>query len=133
MVNVIAFLLAVGLTSRDPAEDRAAHDLRDPDGDLGHRHRVRLQLPVLQLAAGVRRQRSGIAWLQESILANPDLAWVAIVIVTAWQAIPGTLLIYIAGLLSIPGEVYEAADIDGASQAPAALRDHAAARGRATS
>ncbi len=59
---------------------------------------------------------SGIAWLQESILANPDWAWLAIVIVTAWQAIPGALLIYIAGILSIPGEVYEAADIDGASK-----------------
>jgi len=59
---------------------------------------------------------SGIAWLQESILANPDWAWLAIVIVTAWQAIPGALLIYIAGILSIPGDVYEAADLDGASK-----------------
>src|SRR3546814_19018375 len=64
----------------------------------------------------------GIPALQESILANPDLAWIGIVIVTAWQSIPGTLLIYIAGLLSIPGEVYEAADIDGASQPPQLLR-----------
>ena len=58
----------------------------------------------------------GAGWLSESILANPDLAWVAIVVVTVWQAVPGTLLIYIAGILSIPGEVYEAADIDGASK-----------------
>jgi raffinose/stachyose/melibiose transport system permease protein len=58
----------------------------------------------------------GVGWMSESILANPDLAWVAIAIVTAWQAIPGTLLIYIAGLLSIPGDVYEAADIDGAGK-----------------
>ena len=65
---------------------------------------------------------SGIAWLQESILANPDWAWLAIVIVTAWQAIPGTLLIYIAGILSIPGDVYEAADIDGASKTQQLLR-----------
>ena len=59
---------------------------------------------------------SGISWLQESILASPDWAWLAIVIVTAWQAIPGALLIYIAGILSIPGDVYEAADLDGASK-----------------
>ena len=58
---------------------------------------------------------SGITWLQESILSNPDWAWLSIVIVTAWQAVPGALIIYIAGILSIPGEVYEAADIDGAS------------------
>jgi raffinose/stachyose/melibiose transport system permease protein len=29
---------------------------------------------------------------------------------------PGTLLIYIAGLMSVPEDVYEAADIDGASK-----------------
>ncbi|HLT66990.1 MAG TPA: sugar ABC transporter permease, partial [Microbacterium sp.] len=54
--------------------------------------------------------------------SNPDLAWIGIVIVTAWQAIPGTLLIYIAGILSIPGDVYEAADIDGASRRQQLLR-----------
>ncbi|MFE6887399.1 carbohydrate ABC transporter permease [Streptomyces sp. NPDC057694] len=57
----------------------------------------------------------GFGPLEESILGNPDLAWIAIVIVSAWQTIPGALLIYIAGLLSIPGELYEAASIDGAS------------------
>jgi raffinose/stachyose/melibiose transport system permease protein len=47
---------------------------------------------------------------------------VAIVAVTAWQASPGTLLIYIAGLLSVPGDVYEAADIDGASRTQQLVR-----------
>jgi raffinose/stachyose/melibiose transport system permease protein len=64
----------------------------------------------------------GIPWLETSLLANPDLAWVAIVTVTAWQAIPGTLLIYIAGLLSVPGDVYEAAGLDGASKTQQLLR-----------
>ena len=66
-------------------------------------------LPALGTALGIEA-------LETSLLANPDLAWVAIVAVTAWQAIPGTLLIYIAGLLSVPGDVYEAADIDGATK-----------------
>jgi raffinose/stachyose/melibiose transport system permease protein len=57
----------------------------------------------------------GFGPLEESILGNPDLAWVAIVIVSAWQTIPGAMLIYIAGLLSIPDELYEAAAMDGAS------------------
>jgi raffinose/stachyose/melibiose transport system permease protein len=56
----------------------------------------------------------GSPLLSESILANPDLAWVGVVIVTAWQAVPSAMLIYIAGLLSIPGDVYEASAIDGA-------------------
>ena len=36
------------------AEDGPARGLRDPDGDLGHRHRLRVQLPVLELAPGAR-------------------------------------------------------------------------------
>jgi raffinose/stachyose/melibiose transport system permease protein len=38
---------------------------------------------------------------------------VAIVFVAAWQSIAGAMIIYLAGLLSIPGEVYEAASLDG--------------------
>ncbi|MCF3962070.1 carbohydrate ABC transporter permease [Streptomyces fuscigenes] len=57
----------------------------------------------------------GLHPLEQSVLGNPHLAWVAIALVSAWQTIPGALLIYIAGLLSIPGELYEAAALDGAS------------------
>jgi len=56
----------------------------------------------------------GIGPLENSILANPKFAWLAIVIVTAWQAVPGAIIIYLAGLLAISPEVYEAASIDGA-------------------
>jgi raffinose/stachyose/melibiose transport system permease protein len=57
----------------------------------------------------------GIGPLETSMLANEDLAWVAIVLVTAWQAVPGAMIIYLAGLLSIPEEVYEAGALDGAT------------------
>src|SRR5699024_5726723 len=50
-----------------------------------------------------------------SILANPDYSWLSTVIVTPGQSIPGTMLIYVAGLVTIPGEVYEAASIDGST------------------
>ena len=59
-------------------------------------------------------QSLGLSWLENSILANESWAWVAIVVVTAWQAVPSALIIYLAGLLAIPSEVYEAASIDGA-------------------
>ena len=36
-------------------------------------------------------------------------------IVSAWQTIPGALLVYTAGLTSIPSELYEASALDGAS------------------
>ncbi|MGC5168821.1 carbohydrate ABC transporter permease [Luteimicrobium sp. DT211] len=54
--------------------------------------------------------------LEDSILGNPHLAWVSIVIVSAWQTIPGALLVYTAGLTAIPTELYEASALDGASR-----------------
>ncbi|MGR2753323.1 carbohydrate ABC transporter permease [Agromyces arachidis] len=116
LVNVIAFLLAVGLTSRIKLKTplRAVFVIPMVISGIVIAYVFNFlfsnSLPAFGAAAG-------IPWLSESILANPDLAWVSIVIVTAWQSIPATLLIYIAGLLSIPGEVYEAADIDGAGAA----------------
>lgn len=114
-VNIIALLLAVGLTSQIR--------LKTP---LRTIFVIPMVISAIIIAFVFKflfsnslpafGTISGITWLQESILANPDWAWLAIVIVTAWQAIPGALLIYIAGILSIPGEVYEAADIDGASK-----------------
>ena len=114
LVNVIAFLLALGLTSRIKFKTGMRAIFVIPMVISGiviaYVFQFLFSNSLPQLGAG-----TGIPWLSESILANPNLAWLGIVIVAAWQSIPGTLLIYIAGLLSIPGEVYEAADIDGAS------------------
>lgn len=50
-----------------------------------------------------------------SILASQKWAWVAIVIVCAWQAIAMNTIIYISGLQTVPEDVYEAGSIDGAT------------------
>jgi len=121
VVNVVAFLLAVGLTSR----------IRFKTG-------LRTIFVIPMVISGIIiayvfnflfsnslpsvGEALGIPALSTSLLADPDLAWVAIVIVTAWQAIPGTLLIYIAGLLAVPGDVYEAAALDGASKGQQLVR-----------
>jgi raffinose/stachyose/melibiose transport system permease protein len=121
VVNVVAFLLAVGLTARIRFKTGLRTIFVIPmviSGIIIAYVFNFLFSNSVPTAAGAL----GIPFLETSLLANPDLAWVAIVIVTAWQAIPGTLLIYIAGLLSIPGDVYEAADIDGASKTQQLLR-----------
>ena len=121
VVNVAAFLLAVGLTAQ-----------------IRFKKALRTVFVIPMVISGIiiayvfnflfsnslpqAGSALGIPWLESSLLANPDLAWLAIVIVTAWQAIPGTLLIYIAGLLSVPGDVYEAAGLDGAGKAQQLLR-----------
>jgi raffinose/stachyose/melibiose transport system permease protein len=53
--------------------------------------------------------------LESDILANQHTAWLGIVFVASWVAIPGAIIIFLAGLVSIPTEVYEAASIDGAN------------------
>jgi raffinose/stachyose/melibiose transport system permease protein len=60
-------------------------------------------------------QSLGLDWLSTSILANKDLAWLAIVAVSAWQSIAFSVILYLAGLQTIPAELYEAAGLDGAS------------------
>ena len=50
-----------------------------------------------------------------SILASEKWAWVAIVIVCAWQAVAMNTIIYISGLQTVPEDVYEAGSIDGAT------------------
>ncbi|MDQ1206661.1 carbohydrate ABC transporter permease [Microbacterium sp. SORGH_AS_0862] len=115
VVNVAAFLLAVGLTARIRLKTALRTVFVIPMVISGiiiayvFNFLFSNSLPALGEAVGIPA-------LSTSLLANPDLAWIAIVIVTAWQAIPGTLLIYIAGLLAVPGDVYEAASLDGASK-----------------
>jgi raffinose/stachyose/melibiose transport system permease protein len=114
LVNAIAFFLALGLTAR-----------------IRFRNTLRAAFVIPMVVSGIIiayvfqylfsnslpafGQSIGNPILSQSILANADLAWLGIVIVTTWQAVPSALLIYIAGLLSIPGEVYEAGQIDGAT------------------
>lgn len=50
-----------------------------------------------------------------SILADAKWAWIAIVIVCAWQSIAMNTIIYISGLQTVPEDVYEAGSLDGAT------------------
>lgn len=53
--------------------------------------------------------RDPVVWLQD-----PDTALLAVSLTTVWQNLGVTFLIMIAGLQSIPDELYESARIDGA-------------------
>ena len=48
-------------------------------------------------------------------LGDPSSAMPAIVLLSAWQAYGFQMVVYLAGLQSIPGDLYEAARLDGAS------------------
>ncbi|WP_258726259.1 carbohydrate ABC transporter permease [Cellulomonas sp. NS3] len=49
-------------------------------------------------------------WLQSSTWAMPSL-----VLEATWAAAGGTVIIYLAALASVPAELYDAAEVDGAS------------------
>ena len=51
-----------------------------------------------------------LPWLQDAGTVMPS-----IVIEATWAAAGGTVIIYIAALLSVPRELYDAAEVDGAS------------------
>ncbi|WP_212667951.1 carbohydrate ABC transporter permease [Virgibacillus pantothenticus] len=57
----------------------------------------------------------GIQALATNILGSPDYAWVGVVIMAVWQATAFNTILYLAGLQTVPGDVYEAAAIEGAS------------------
>jgi multiple sugar transport system permease protein len=46
---------------------------------------------------------------------SPRVAMISLVLVSTWSNMGGATLMYLAGLQSIPGELYEAAELDGAS------------------
>ncbi|MEU3067724.1 sugar ABC transporter permease [Streptomyces sp. NPDC006906] len=66
--------------------------------------------------AGLANEVLGFLHLPTSNWTNgADTALVSLVIVATWANMGGTVLIYLAALQGIPGELYEAAELDGAS------------------
>jgi raffinose/stachyose/melibiose transport system permease protein len=53
----------------------------------------------------------GPAWL-----TDPSIALLSVALVDIWKGVGLATVIYIAGLVSIPSEYYEAAEVDGASK-----------------
>ncbi len=51
-----------------------------------------------------------VPWLQDAGWAMPSL-----VLEATWAAAGGTIIVYLAALTSVPGELYDAAEVDGAS------------------
>jgi multiple sugar transport system permease protein len=63
--------------------------------------------PIAQILHGVGLQP--IDWLGDPVWAMP-----AIILLAVWKNFGFNMLIFLAGLQSIPGELYEAAQLDGA-------------------
>ncbi|MEB3268254.1 MAG: sugar ABC transporter permease [Leptolyngbya sp.] len=57
----------------------------------------------------------GSGWLERAVpwLTSPALALPSVMVVTIWKGLGYYMVIYLAGLQTIPGDLYEAAAIDG--------------------
>nr|WP_276611105.1 sugar ABC transporter permease [Kineococcus siccus] len=114
LVNVVALVLALGLNARIKLKTALRGVFFLPMVVSGiviafvFNYLFSTSLPALASTLG-------LTGLEQSLLADPDLAWIAVVLVTAWQAVPSALIIYLAGLLAVPEDVYEAAALDGAT------------------
>ena len=58
----------------------------------------------------------GLSMLAKSWLGDPNIALYAVLAVICWQFIPFYMLIFQAALASMPGELHDAAMIDGATE-----------------
>lgn len=114
VVNVISLLLALALNSKIRAKSffRGAYFLPNILGSLvvGYIFNYFFTYIVPAVADMV-----GVEGLKSSILFNPNTAWIGIMIVCAWQAIAMNTIIYISGLQTVPVDVYEAGELDGAT------------------
>lgn len=57
-----------------------------------------------------------IPFLQENLLANEKTAVIGVLFVALWQGIAIPVVIFLSGLQSIPKDIVEAAEIDGATR-----------------
>ena len=112
LVNVVGFLLALLCTQKIKGIGffRAAYFLPNLIGGivLGYIWQFIFSNVLIKFTASA-------FGMNYSVLADSKLAFCAIVVVYIWQYAGYIMLIYITGLNTVPGDVLEAANIDGAN------------------
>lgn len=113
-VNVIGFFLALLVTQNMKSSNalRAVFFMPNLIGGLilGFIWQFIFSQLFVQLGQALHLQGVFFNWL-----TNPATSFWSLIIVGTWQMAGYVMIIYIAGLQSIPGDVIEASNIDGAS------------------
>lgn len=115
LVNIISLLMALGLNSaiRFKSALRGIYFVPNILGGLVIGYIFSFIFTYIIPAVG---PALGISFLENSILASEQFAWVGVLIVGVWQAVAMNTIIYISGLQTVPSDVYEASMLDGASK-----------------
>lgn len=115
LINVLSLLIALGLNAKIKAKNffRAFYFLPNVLGVLiiGYIFNY-----LFSNAFPILGEKLGSDFLSINLLGKPDWAWVGVVIVGVWQAIAYNTILYLAGLQTIPADLYEASSLDGASK-----------------
>lgn len=115
LVNLLSLLLALGLNSKIKCKSllRGVYFLPNILGGLIIGYIFSFIFTYIVPAIGSVLH---IGFLENSILASEKYAWIGVLIVGVWQAVAMNTIIYISGLQTIPGDIYEAGMIDGAGK-----------------
>jgi len=112
LVNLVGFALALLCTSKLRGVNffRAAYFLPNLIGGivLGYIWQFVFNNVLVQVT-------SKLMGMQNSVLANTKTAFIAIIVVYIWQYAGYIMLIYVTGLTTVPKDVLEASQIDGAN------------------
>ena len=114
VVNLLSLILALGLNSKIRGKNalRGIYFVPNILGGLVIGYIFSFIFTYILPTIG---EVTEIDFLKTSLLGSTKWAWIAIVIVGAWQGIAMNTIIYISGLQTVPEEVYEACMLDGAS------------------
>jgi len=112
LVNLVAFLLALLCTSKIKGLGffRAAYFLPNLIGGI-----VLGYIWQFIFSSVVTKWTAALFGNSSSMLSDTPTAFAGIILVYVWQYAGYIMLIYITGLNTVPGEVLEAASIDGAN------------------
>lgn len=112
LVNVISLVLAMGLNSKIKMKNtlRGVYFLPNVLGGLVVGYIFSFIFTYIIPAVG---SALNIGFLENSILASEEYAWIGVLVVGVWQSVAMNTIIYISGLQTIPGDIYEAGMIDG--------------------
>ena len=112
LVNLLSMFIAVLLNSKIAFRNgfRAIYLIPYTLAVLvvGYVFKYIFMMPIPELGKAL-----GIGWLSESMITSESLAWAPIVVLSVWQGVAYTTLIYLAGLQTIDTDIYEAAALDG--------------------
>lgn len=115
LVNIISLAVAIGLNSKIKGKNffRAVYFLPNVLSVLIVGFIFNFFFTNVLPGLG---ERLSIDFFSINILGDEKIAWIGILLVFIWQACAFNIILYLSGLQTVPGELYEASSLDGATK-----------------